>query len=635
MAQFLAEGRCDWLNDLVARSWPHIDKAVQKIVREEITPNLQADAAGPLKGIHFSEFELGTATPEFGTMRSYSTPTGYEMRVFLSYKSNFDIVVAVGGMKLGIKNLSLQGDLCVKIDQIMEQLPVVGGLAVYFMNPPLLSYTMEGIGSVVEIPGLRILLHNTVNKAVADALVMPNQIAVPIATPAQGVDVPALRNTPVLGLLRIQPRSATNLPAKNLHLGSRSSDPYVEVEAGDQKYTSSVVSDNCNPTWPEDEAGYVLVYAKVQAIRVTVHNHATMWTDGFLAQSKPLHVEDAMFQTSFGRGPLALYTNNIEITHYEEEPPEKEKLGELSVDFTLMQLIPKQLCGARHILQVKIGTVVFTDHDPGLACKVRVSVKVGPNGEERWTSRWGERKRPQGVNMAVRQAVVPVVQKLHKKGWAPERISKVTNMDVESIKKVVQVKTGDPTAIAMAAITDVSAAVFEVEALANIVIPFEWTLPDLHVPVVITITSTAGHSFPPQTHILTELAERPELEIPGPVRHTTPVAAEADLSVRLLGTWAQEGPERTEEAVKAEREELIARRVQKLLEEQERRASSRFGARTSGASVESLPQPERQMTIGECRTCSGSGRRGLFGPRGFGLFTRGCLDCGGEGTVIH
>jgi Ca2+-dependent lipid-binding protein len=73
-----------------------------------------------------------------------------------SYGGDCDITFSVKGVKAGIKDFQVSGLVRVVMKPLLTQMPMIGGLQVFFLNNPEIDFNLVGIADVLDFPGLRL-----------------------------------------------------------------------------------------------------------------------------------------------------------------------------------------------------------------------------------------------------------------------------------------------------------------------------------------------------------------------------------------------------------------------------------------------------------------------------------------------
>lgn len=71
------------------------------------------------------------------------------------YAGDCDIRFRLKGLKGGVKDFQLAGMLRVVMKPLISQIPLVGGLQIFFLNSPTIDFNLIGVADVLDMPGLR------------------------------------------------------------------------------------------------------------------------------------------------------------------------------------------------------------------------------------------------------------------------------------------------------------------------------------------------------------------------------------------------------------------------------------------------------------------------------------------------
>jgi len=176
--------RATWLTWGVGKLWPSIDAALQKLVHSELEPALKA-LNTPLGSIGLKDFSMGTQTPELGPITASQRSGvrehhGLQLDIFMRYQgdANIELMVQNDVAKVGIRQVGINGTLSLLFDPIEPSLPIVGGLHIFFLNPPQVVLTFVGLADPLNLGILKTLISNQFNKLLADKLVLPNVLTI-------------------------------------------------------------------------------------------------------------------------------------------------------------------------------------------------------------------------------------------------------------------------------------------------------------------------------------------------------------------------------------------------------------------------------------------------------------------------
>ena len=125
-----------------------------------------------------------------------------------------------------LKDILIQGQLRVSLAPLLDQAPLVGGVRLSFIEEPHINFDLEGVASLIDLPGVSTLIKKVIASQVSQLCVVPNSISIPLSEeakkgPSSPCKVPS-------GMLRVQVIQALGLVAKDKYAFSgKSSDPYV------------------------------------------------------------------------------------------------------------------------------------------------------------------------------------------------------------------------------------------------------------------------------------------------------------------------------------------------------------------------------------------------------------------------
>lgn len=285
----------EWLNELVRVLWPKMDAAVQKIIHEQVTPQLQHSLPGPFQGTYFKKFTLGKRTPELGPIEVVEREDGVKLILNINYESDVDIEIHAVMASVGVKAITLRGQLMLRLGPLINEMPIVGGITAYFVDAPELDLDFTGLGNVAEMPVVYGIIQKQIHQAIKNAMVLPNCIAVPLGTPEQGVEPALLKKPKPLAMLRATAVKATNLEAMDWNLTRKSSsDPFVKITVANDTWKSSVVKQNCNPTWTPEDVHDFVVFDRDQHVWLEVYDQDMVSSSDLIGKAEPLKVVDAV-----------------------------------------------------------------------------------------------------------------------------------------------------------------------------------------------------------------------------------------------------------------------------------------------------------------------------------------------------
>ncbi|KAM8849410.1 extended synaptotagmin-2 isoform 2-T2 [Spinachia spinachia] len=247
--------RVEWLNKTVKQMWPFICQFVDKLFRETIEPAVKG--ANPhLASFCFTKIDMGDKPLRVNGVKVYTENVDKRQIVMdlqISFVGNTEIDVHIKKYycRAGIKSIQLHGTLRVVMEPLLGDMPLIGGLSVFFLNRPLLDINWTGLTNMLDIPGVNGLFDNVVQDIISSQMVLPNRITIPLVQESQ---LAQLRFPIPKGVLRIHFMEAQDLLGKDNFLGGLikgKSDPYGHLRVGTQEFRSKVIPENVNPKWNE------------------------------------------------------------------------------------------------------------------------------------------------------------------------------------------------------------------------------------------------------------------------------------------------------------------------------------------------------------------------------------------------
>lgn len=354
------EETLQWLNDFIGSLWPRVDLAVQKIVNEQVVPKVNekiAAISSMASEVSFDRFTLGQSSPKFGPIRLVQIEDGMKLHLNIDYQSDVDISIRWGPMvTIGVSRLRFSGEMVMKFAPLIDEVPVVGGLGVYFYNCPQIDLDFTGAANVADMPGVNRVLWNTVTGIVSDMMVLPNVLGIPIGDKNQ-VDHALIKCPEPMGMLRVTAVKANGLRGADWSMfGKATSDPFLQVTVADTMWTSSTINKTVDPEWTEDDRYEFMVFDKEQTVKATVLDSDAVSGNDTLGFTNSLVIRDVLGQSE---APLTLFPKQPKAGQDNGEP-----CGTLSLRFEWMALEPPYQPGqpVAHdlvVITVKVGEVTM------------------------------------------------------------------------------------------------------------------------------------------------------------------------------------------------------------------------------------------------------------------------------------
>jgi Ca2+-dependent lipid-binding protein len=227
-----------------------------------------------LGNFKFDKVVLGQIPPRITGIKVYDKNTSRKeiiMDLDLIFASDCDIKFSVKGVKAKISDFSLRGLLRVVFKPLVTEIPLIGGVQVYFLSPPEINFDLGGVANCLDVPGLSNIIRNVVIEQISNFVVLPNKITVPLAT---GVGQEELKCPSPSGVLRVRLLKAEKLVKKDIGvLGMGKSDPYATLTVGSRKHTSERIDNTVNPEWNNFVADFPIEVVRGQELLIELFDH--------------------------------------------------------------------------------------------------------------------------------------------------------------------------------------------------------------------------------------------------------------------------------------------------------------------------------------------------------------------------
>ncbi|CAE8742665.1 unnamed protein product [Polarella glacialis] len=291
------EEHCQSLDSLVGILWPRVHRYMSVLFLEQIGPSINDALPSMLKGsVKIQKATLGKAPPRFSNIiLQERADKAIVLEMSIALTSDLDVQTKAMHIPIGLKRLKFNGKLSVVLRPESGNPPFFGGVEIFFVDPPTIDMDFTGAADTADLrairDSIRSVIANRIANRIKNAMVIPARIAIDLDE-ENAVDIVDLKYPDPVGILRVLVRSATNLRAADMNLlGPKTSDPYVIIEVGQQKWRTSVVSKTLNPVWEHGNVYDFLVYERRQHATLTVMDADRLTADDLLGQIKEVCLE--------------------------------------------------------------------------------------------------------------------------------------------------------------------------------------------------------------------------------------------------------------------------------------------------------------------------------------------------------
>lgn len=281
--------KCEWLNALLSFLWPRINAYLPDYVRREILPDIEEALPSSLKGsVKFNSISLGHSTPTFSGARvTERRDKAIILELSVDLDTDLNVNLQVMRIPVGIKRLVFKGQLHIILRPETSKPPFFAGVEIFFVDPPQVDLEFSGAAGIADWKSVHSSIQNAIVASISKLMVVPARIAVDLDE-NDDTDYADLMYPEPIGVLRLLLRSATGLRAADQGvLQASSSDPYVVIEVGQQRWKSQTVASSLSPTWQHGNVTDFMVFERVQRASISVWDEDQHTADDLLGTVVP------------------------------------------------------------------------------------------------------------------------------------------------------------------------------------------------------------------------------------------------------------------------------------------------------------------------------------------------------------
>jgi len=279
--------RAEWMNSITKQLWPNVGHYTRKIIVESVEPAVKSALEGyGLSGFRFERVVLGQIPPRITGIKVYDKNVSRKeiiMDADIVFASDCDIKFALGPkIKAKIMDFSLRGLVRIVFKPIVNEIPLIGGVQVYFLTPPDIDFDLGGVANAFDVPGLSNIIRKIVLEQIGYFMVLPHKFTMPLI---ESVDNAVLRCPDSAGVLRVRLHGASELMKKDVGLmGTGKSDPYATITVGAKTVETKRINNTVNPKW-NHVAEFPIEVVKGQQLTLEVFDHDDPGDDEFLGRA--------------------------------------------------------------------------------------------------------------------------------------------------------------------------------------------------------------------------------------------------------------------------------------------------------------------------------------------------------------
>ncbi|XP_029386817.1 extended synaptotagmin-3 [Echeneis naucrates] len=269
--------KVDWVNKVLQQAWPFFGMFMEKLLKENIQPAVRQSSPA-LKMFTFTKVHFGHIPPRITGMRAYTQEADQKEVILdmnICYDGDVDIDAEVNApIVAGVKGLKLKGMLRVILEPLIGQVPLVGGVTIFFIRPPTLEINWTGMTNLLDSPAFSSLSEETIIDIISSLMVLPNRMCFPLI---DQVKVDQMRFPLPRGVVRVHLLEAKDLLAKDTYmmgLVKGKSDPYAKLRVGNRNVKSKTIKESLDPKWNEVYE-FVVHEAPGQELEVELYDEDT------------------------------------------------------------------------------------------------------------------------------------------------------------------------------------------------------------------------------------------------------------------------------------------------------------------------------------------------------------------------
>lgn len=97
---------------------------------------------------------------------------------------------------------------------LINQMPMVGGVQYFFLNPPTVDFNLIGVADVFDMPGLSDLIRRIVQEQIASMCVLPNKMFIQLSDAVNAREVCAMQPQGVVRICAIEARNLMKMDVR-------------------------------------------------------------------------------------------------------------------------------------------------------------------------------------------------------------------------------------------------------------------------------------------------------------------------------------------------------------------------------------------------------------------------------------
>lgn len=274
--------RVEWINEMAKIFWPHISDYGDRILRLQVEPVArEALEKYKLWGFKFRQIQFGRMPPRITGVKVYNTSNREEviMDLDVEYFGDADIAISLMRVVASVGDVQFEGKLRIILKPLIGDVPIVGGIQMFFVKPPVINFDLGGVASVLDFPGLNSMLREAIQDQIALRMLIPNKIAIVLTDKVSAEELKMPRPLGVMGIKVIEAKNLMQTDSKFEKI-----DPYVVIQQGIREKRTTIGSGR-NPAWNE-LLEFPIEVPESEELQIVLYDRDKFSDDDFLGQAR-------------------------------------------------------------------------------------------------------------------------------------------------------------------------------------------------------------------------------------------------------------------------------------------------------------------------------------------------------------
>jgi len=276
-----------WITSVLTQLSPKVAEMGTRILNSRVEPLVQGALSAlnlGKKAFRFTRINLGQVKPQIQNVRTHHSIRGLNRITVdfdLVYQGDLDVQVSILGSSSGVRNVQVKGRMRMVLAPTMSELPLIGGVQLFFLNKPQIDFTLDGVARIAEFPRVKAKIIEELMEDLNKQAVYPNRVTIPLSWTA---DPQMVWQPQVSGILGIKLKSVKGLPRRGgmrKLVGQDKPDVYGTIGLGGQEWRTRVVKNSIQANW-EEWYEFPLELLDGHLLEINLYDYDSSSSDEFL-----------------------------------------------------------------------------------------------------------------------------------------------------------------------------------------------------------------------------------------------------------------------------------------------------------------------------------------------------------------